>query len=268
MNSSSLPQRESLARVPESRESIDSQALSRRAEQKAEEASRAESAGQYAVAVALWAEAVRLAPKRASWQLRQARALQLAGKTEQALAAYDRYLGAAAPDDPELAQAQAWRLEVAPAAATVPAVPTAAAVPAARASGNVATGQSHEGIGQGVAAQVQANSAPLAAWSTFALGAAVLAGGGIVLALAKRDESDLTARFAARNDAGRITGISHTEADADIERIEAKYQLGWGLTGLGAVATAVGAVWLLRSGRAPAVAVVPAPSGLYVALRF
>ena len=154
----------------------------------------------------------------------------------------------------------------------LPAPSPAASAPSPAASGPAqpANGQD-TGPGASVRAattQPQASTAPLAAWSTLGVGAAVLAGGGVVLALAKGDESDLAARFAARNGAGNIIGISHTEADADIERIEAKYRLGWGLAGIGAVATAVGVVWLLRSERAPAVVVAPAPSGLRVAFRF
>ncbi len=86
--------------------------LAKRAERRADEAASAESAGQYEAAVALWADALTLDPKRTEWLKRLGRAAHLGGKRPQALAAYDRYLKAPGLSPADRAQVEAWRGEL------------------------------------------------------------------------------------------------------------------------------------------------------------
>jgi tetratricopeptide (TPR) repeat protein len=83
----------------------------RRAERRSEEAARAESNGQYAIAADLWAEAVAMDGTRSEWLRRWGRALHLANKPAQARSVYDRYL-AQAGAAPERVQVEAWRSEL------------------------------------------------------------------------------------------------------------------------------------------------------------
>ncbi|MBM4341806.1 MAG: hypothetical protein FJ100_00310 [Deltaproteobacteria bacterium] len=86
--------------------------LAKKAERRADEATSAESAGQYDAAVALWAEALTLDPKRADWIKRLGRAAHLGGKHAQASAAYERYLKTAGVSAGDRAQVEAWRAEL------------------------------------------------------------------------------------------------------------------------------------------------------------
>lgn len=86
--------------------------LAKKAERRADEAAAAESAGQYDAAVALWAEALTLDPKRVEWLKRLGRAAHLGGKHPQALAAYDRFLKSPGQSAADKAQVEAWRAEL------------------------------------------------------------------------------------------------------------------------------------------------------------
>ncbi|MBI5609033.1 MAG: tetratricopeptide repeat protein [Deltaproteobacteria bacterium] len=241
----------------------------KRGERKADDADRAEKAGQWAAAAGMWAEAIKLVPAKTAWQLRLARALHLAGQAAQAVEAYDKYLAATPESSEDRAQVKAWRDELTrkpepepvkpepvkpepvrpePAkpepAKPEPAKPEKTPTPVIRAP-----------------APAPSRTVPLAVMGG---GAALVVVGGVVLGLAAADDSALQEKFAGT---GPISGISHTEAQAEAERISRNYAIGWALTGVGVVGAGVGA-WLWMSQPQAKVAVLPQPGGLSFAARF
>jgi len=212
----------------------------KRADQKADTAARAEGAGDYRLAVALWGDAIRLNDAKPAWHLRYARALHLDGQKDAALGAYDRYLAQVPADTPERAQARAWRDEVAP-ALTVTAAPRDQPAAAPRPA--------------------------IAAMVTLGAGILALASGVTLLGLAAADEGELNARLARTDAAGKVRDLSLTEATSEAQRIESQYQIGWVCAGLGAIGAGVG-TYLWLGPASSNVAVSPLPSGLRVAIRF
>jgi tetratricopeptide (TPR) repeat protein len=225
----------------------------KRGEAKADEAERAESAGNYAFAAEKWAEAGRFAPERSGWTLRAARAEQLAGRADAARSLYDKYLTIAPTDAADRANAEKWRRELGPgyAAATLPQ-PAGTQAPT-------------------LPAKVENSGAPKWAYATMAAGALSLIGGGVVLGMAAGDHSDLQAKLDQRNAAGRVATTTFDEAAVEASRIEGRYQLGWVLSGVGVAAAGIGGwAWWRSDARvvlAPSL-IDAKPAGLALAGRF
>ena len=253
----------------------------RRSELHAEDAMRAEKAGNYALAVQLWGDAIQIQPKPA-WLLRRARAAHLAGQAEAAVQGYDRYLELAPKDAAERADAQRWLTELRPAA--VPAKPVV--VPPAEPPVNptvpapvnptvavpVTTAQAAPvavAPRQAAPAVVVAGAEPVAssgvAWALTAGGATIgLAGVGLYLATLG-DQVDYDASLQAKA-GGKFSGTNFEDAQATADRINGRVHLAWAMGGVGAVATGVGVWMLLKTPKT--VAVLPTPGGAVVAWRW
>ncbi|MSQ82596.1 MAG: hypothetical protein EXR77_06715 [Myxococcales bacterium] len=260
--------------------------LVKRSELKADEAGRAEKASQYALAAGLWAEAIRLQPKKIAWVLRQARAYHLAGQLQLALATYDKYLTAAPATAEDRPQVQTWRDECVakpPVAIATPEPPAperpgeklpekpVASPPDRPVDGYAAVTPSAAvspapDVPKPPVKAPPSSDSGLGAWLATGGGAAALVGGVVMLALATGDKADLAAKQKPGSD-GKIRDITHAEATAESQRISRNLAIGWALSGVGAVGVAVGA-WLLSRPAAGAVAVVPTGDGVLISLRF
>lgn len=223
----------------------------RRSEKKAEAAVAAESAGQVAVAAGLWADALRLQPGKLAWVLRLARALHLAGQKAEARAAYAQWLAAAPAEAVDRRQVLAWQDELGSGPAAVAPGGQMTQPPAATAT---------------VAIPLASHS-QWPAWTALAVGAVGLGSGGVLLALAKADADALQDRFAKRDGAGRIVGLTPGEAATAAGKVDDGYLRGWVATGVGAVALGAG-VWLKQRPTAARVAVVPVANGAVCVVRF
>ncbi len=263
----------------------------KRSEHKADEAGRAEKAGQYALAAGLWAEAIKLQPKKIAWLIKQARAYHLAGQLQQALATYDKYLAAAPANAEDRAQVQTWRDECVarppvasdppvekpvekPVEAPVAPPPERPAEPAAVVTPTTAA----TAMPTATPAKPPARSAepkpappPPAPSKTpllvLGISGAVLAGGAVVLVSASGDKADLDAAQAKKDASGKVIGISHADATKEASRIQTNFATGWAMTGLGLVGAGVGA-WLWMHQPSAPVAVAPVPDGLVIVGRF
>lgn len=214
-----------------------------RADVKVEEAVKAEEAGNFALAVQLWGDAVRMGGRKLPWVLRMARAKQLAGQKDAALKEYDAYLAETPEDDKGRVDAARWRAEIAP--ATYDDVPVPRDAPVVK------------------AVVVEAPSR----WPAYATlgGGVALAAAGLGLYVATQgDVSNYDAKMAA-SAGGMVTGWSLQEANAERDRINGRVYVSWGLAGVGAVVAGVGA-WLLV--RAPGATVAVTPQGVLIAGRF
>jgi tetratricopeptide (TPR) repeat protein len=238
-----------------------------RGERKADEADRAEKAGQYAAAAGLWGDAVRLVPAKLPWLLRWARALQMAGQWAAAEAAYDRYLAATPTTSEDRAQVSAWREEVElklhpPAVPTPPVepAPTPKPVEVAPTPTPVTPVQPRVGV-------VKREAPPPASKLPMVVlggGGALAVAGIVTLLIAKGEEADLQAKFATDK---KITTITRAASLAEADRISSHYAIGWALTGVGVVGAGVGA-WLLATQPATRVTVAPTLDGVLVSGRF
>ncbi|MSP92827.1 MAG: hypothetical protein EXR79_13655 [Myxococcales bacterium] len=249
----------------------------KRGERKADEADRAEKAGQYAAAAGLWGEAVVLAPTKVQWLLRQARALHLAGQAASALALYDRYLAGTPDSGPDRAQVQGWRAEVEPKpepAVVAPAppqpalpltppdalpdlpTPTDPPAPPAVPSATVPAA--------GVTQPPPEAASSMLPLSLLAGGGALIVTGVVVVALANSAEGKLAAHNGPN---GRITGISLAAYTEEAHRLSGNYRVGWALTGAGVVGAGVGA-WLLLREPSARVVLAPGAGGAVVVVRF
>ncbi len=223
----------------------------KRGQKAADEAQQAEAANNFSLAAQRWADAVGFQADRRDWQLRRARAEQLAGHADVAVAMYDEWLQAAKADEPQRGDAERWRDELRPAAKVVVAKPDrvpVAPVPV-------------------VSKPAEPRPAPVLAYAVLGTGVAALLGGGVVLGLASSADSTLQSQVQHRDSAGHVDAISYTAAAQEASRIEGQYQLGWALAGAGVVAAGVGTWLWLRDGAVP-VAVAPTASGLVVAGRW
>jgi len=218
----------------------------RRADAKAESAGKAETAGHFALAAQLWADAVAARPDKPAWRLRHARALHLAGDKAAALAGYDKYLALPADQAPGQPDAARWRAELAPR--------TFDEVPAAKDSAPLV-----------VATPADAPS-QLPGLALLAGGLA-LAAGGAGLYVATRGDVEAYNKLVATDASGKVGGTSLTEANAERDRLNGRIYASWGMAGGGAVAAGVGAWLLVRAPKGP-VAVAPVGSGVVVAVRF
>jgi thioredoxin-like negative regulator of GroEL len=220
----------------------------RRGEVKAEDAGRAEQAGDFALAAQLWADAVQMVPTKMAWLLRGARAEHLAGHLDAARKGYDRYLAEAPAEEPDRAPANRWRTELMARVEEGRARPTAV-----------------------VAARPNAKSpepgAQVAGYVTAGLGVLTLIAGGVTLGLASRDDGALQNEFKNRNAQGWIGGMTYGEATSKANGIETRYQVGWVMTGTGAVAAAVGS-WLVVRRPDSNVSVAADGAGARLAIRF
>lgn len=231
----------------------------RRAEAKADEATRAEKASNYALAGQLWSDAARMMPEKPVWLLRSARAEHLAGHADAAARGYDGYLAVAPQDAAERGDAQRWRAELRPGAATAPAI--------GRQTPALPAPSVHEVGPQ--APSVRATSAParpLAGHATLGAGVLGVVAGGVLLGLAAADESTLQAKVAQTDGKGNVTGVAYGDAEQQATAIESRYRIGWAITGVGAVAAGVGTWLVLRHG--DRVSVAPGQGGAVVAVRF
>ena len=68
--------------------------------------------------------------------------------------------------------------------------------------------------------------------------------GGVALAVATSDQTELNRSLALKDGTGKIIGITKPEADAEQMRLDTQYVLGWSLAGVGAVGLGVGALLL------------------------
>ncbi len=220
----------------------------KRAEQKADEAKKAEGAGQFSAAAERWAEARQLLLARLDWLLRQARAEQLAGHKDVALSLFDQYLAGAPADAAERVDAVRWRAEL---------VPPTPAPPVVRSSRPEVT----------IPAVSAGKATPILAYSVMGAGALALVAGGAILAVAKADDDALQGKFKKTNSVGYIDGTTYSAAAAEVSRIEGQYTLGWALTGIGAVGAGVG-TWLWLRGNESKIAVLPVGDGLQLVGRF
>lgn len=217
----------------------------KRAEAKADEAGRAEKAGNYALAARVWADALALAPEKTGWMLRLARAEHLAGNKDAALAGYDKYLALPAEQAPDQADAARWRAELAPKSFADVPVPKDAPPP--------------------VVVAAPATPARWPGWTALAGGVALL-GGGAGLYLAQGDARAALDQQVADKQAGKVAGIDYQSYQAKRAELNGAYRNAAILAGAGAVAAGVGAWLLVRSpGK---VAVVPVGDGFQVAVRF
>jgi tetratricopeptide (TPR) repeat protein len=230
----------------------------RRANAKADEAGRAETAGNYSLAAQLWADAGRLAPKKYAWMLRGARAEQLAGHADAALKGYERVLAEAPTDAPERKDALRWRLELKPIAGS------AAQEPTKRALGIEANASKPESNSE---SQAQTKGSPVAGYVTLTAGVLSLIAGGVILGMARSADGDLQAKFAQKDSQGKVNGIAQVDGYTEANRIESKYQVGWIAAGAGVVGAAVG-TWLVVRSRDGKVAVGPDGSGARMVVRF
>ncbi len=246
----------------------------KRGERKADDADRAEKAGQYGVAAGLWGEAIKLVPTKVAWQLRLARALHLGGQPAQAIEAYDKYLAATPESSEDRAQVKAWRDEltrkpepVKPDSEPVKPEPIrpepvkADPVKPEPAKPDPAPDQPVKPPVVVKPAPAPSRTVPLAVMGG---GAALVVVGGVVLGLAASDDAALQQKFAG---SGPISGISHADAETEAARISRNYTIGWALTGVGVIGAGVGA-WLWMSQPQAKVAVLPQPGGLAFAARF
>ncbi len=215
-----------------------------RADAYAEDALRAEKAGNFTLAVKMWAEAYAISPKPA-WMLKQARAEHLAGNKEAALKGYDKYLALAPEQAPAQADAARWRAELAP--------PSFVDVPLPKEPAPV------------VVQKAVDKPSSLPGW--VALGGGVVVGvGGLGLYLSTADDRKQFEADTAAKTAGKITGTSKEEAQTLADRINTRVYASWAMGGVGVVAAGVGAYLLTRP--ATAVAVAPTGNGVLVAWRF
>lgn len=236
----------------------------KRGERKADEADRAEKAGQYSAAAGLWGEAVQLQSAKVAWTLRHARALHLAGQAAAALATYDRYLAATPETNPDRAQVQGWKAELTAKPAPPPDSPV---LPPDKLVEPI---KAPAPIDPGPVKSVVPVVPPAPAKSPLPLAVmggsgALLVGGLIVVAVASGDESALLGK---KNPAtGKFKDITFLAYQAEANRISGNYALGWTLTGLGAIGAGVGA-YLWTQQDKPSIAVVPTLTGLALAGRF
>ncbi len=244
--------------------------LQKRGERKADEADRAEKAGQYGAAAGLWGEAVKLAPAKTPWLLRYARTLHLAGQGAAALEVYNRYLAATPEDSSDRAQVKAWRDELAVKPVLVvdkakpvePAVePKREPVKAGNSLGSTTPATKDSAVGVAAKQPPPSRTVP---YSVIAGGAVAVVLGGAVLGMASSADADLQKKF---DTTGQITLISHEAAEAEASRISRNYAIGWALTGVGLVGAGVG-TWLLLRAPDSKLALVPQPGGFSLAGRF
>lgn len=215
-----------------------------RADAYAEDAVRAEKAGNFALAVKMWAEAFAINPKPA-WILKQARAEHLAGNKDAALKGYDKYLALPADQAPDQKDAARWRAEIAPR--------SFAEVPVPKDPPPVVTIKPAE------------KPSALPAWACLGGGALLGVAGVLTYASTADDRKQFDSDTAAKT-AGKITGTSKEEAQAMADRINSRVHTAWALGGAGAVAAGVGVYLLARP--VPSVAVAPTANGLLLAWRF
>lgn len=244
----------------------------KRAERKADEADRAEKAGQYAVAAGLWGEAVTMQPAKTPWILRHARALHLAGQAPAAMAAYDKYLAATPEASPDRAQVQAWRGELSAKPAPPPDKP---APPPDKPVPPPENPPPPDKPAPPPDKPVPPPDKPLPPAPppeksllpviVMGAGGALLVTGLVVVGVASGDQTALEAKKDAVT--GKFKGITFLGYQTEANRISGNYAMGWTLTGLGAIGAGVGVyLWLGQS--KPAVAVVPTFDGFAVAGRF
>ncbi len=218
----------------------------KRAEAKADDANRAEKAGNYAVAVGLWTDALAAAPEKVAWILRLARAQHLAGDKDAALKGYDRYLALPADKAPDQADAARWRAEIAP--------KTFDEVPVPKDPAPV--------VGVTKPAETPSN---WPAWAALGGGVALL-GGGAALYLGQADARATLDQQLADKQAGKVAGIDYQSYESKRTELNGNYRNAAILASAGVVAAGVGA-WLLA--RVPEkVAVLPSGQGALIALRF
>lgn len=234
----------------------------KRGERKADEADRAEKAGQYGAAAGLWGEATRLLPAKSQWLLRHARALHLAGQGPQALAAYDQYLAATPESSPDRAQVRAWREDL----RQKPAEPLQKPVEPSVRIAPVATRPTPGALPVKSVIVSEPAPAPVVPLAVLGGSGALLIGGVVVLALASGDDADLQAKFVTDKKISANV-ITHAAAVAEAERISGNYKLGWALTGIGLVGAGVG-TWLLLRKPSAKVAIAPSVGGAVVTARF
>jgi tetratricopeptide (TPR) repeat protein len=233
----------------------------RKGERKAEEAAKVERDGKYDAAAALWRDAFDLDPNRHAWLARAGRSMQLAGKKDEAAAAYQKYLAAAPKDASDRSDVVRWFGELKPGDAAPSGGGPGAAAPV---GGNAPA--------VGVGAQGAASKTPIAAWIALGGGGALVAGGAAMYLLALGDQDQLQKDLDAS--AHTVGGKTVYKLDyaAIRDRNDAIAQgktIGVALTGAGVAAACVG-VWLVLSEPKSGVAVAPALDlrGVRAAWRF
>ena len=244
----------------------------RKGEHKAEEAAQFERKGKYDAAATTYSEAFELDSTRHAWLARAGRSLHLAGRRDDAGAAYRKFLKGAPKEAPDRAEVEGWLRELGGSAGAAAAPqggvpsPGGAAAPAAGAAPGAAFADPT------VTATAAAPGTPLLAWIALGGGAALTAGGAVLFLGAQSDADALQAELdASKHD---VSGKAVIALDYDHIRdrndaIAQSKTIGAAVAGVGVVSMGVGA-WLALTAPKAQVAFAPAPDlgGVRMAWRF